>query len=218
MAVIVCVYEIRDHKNRIYIGSSVDYKKRKNAHLLALRKGSHSSKKLQSVFDKYGIEVLKFSVVEEVSDSSLLINREQHYIGILRPWFNSSPTAGSSLGVKHSDEVKRAQSLRRKGKPIHDENFKSKLAESNRNRVWSDEAKKKASDRMKGTKASPEWIDKIKKINTGRVFTLDHKAKIGAKSKGRPFTEKMRLAVIASNKNRSKSNFKLKENATNPVN
>jgi group I intron endonuclease len=195
------IYKISDHKGRIYIGSSVNFRKRKNAHLLALKKGLHSSKKLQSVFWKYGISVLTFEIVEQVESSSLLIEREQFYIDSLKPWFNICQTAGSPLGVRHSDETKRKHSLNRIGKPIHDDAFKERLAERNK-KPMSDETKRKISESKKGTICTEDHRLKIGIASRGRKFTEIHKYRIGQANKGRTAPESSKKAVSEANKKR----------------
>jgi group I intron endonuclease len=87
---------------KIYIGSAINLRSRKNMHFSDLRKGSHSNIKLQNHYNKYGETDLVFSVIEPCLPEFLII-REQHYIDILHPSFNICPKAGSSLGVKRSE-------------------------------------------------------------------------------------------------------------------
>jgi group I intron endonuclease len=51
-------------------------------------------------FDNFTLEILEYC------NPSDLINREQHYIDLLKPEYNILKIAGSRLGAKHSDEVK----------------------------------------------------------------------------------------------------------------
>jgi hypothetical protein len=46
----------------------------------------------------------------------VLIEREQHYLDELDPFFNICKVAGSVLGVKHSKETRRKMSKAQKGK------------------------------------------------------------------------------------------------------
>lgn len=197
------IYKIEDNKGRIYIGSSVDSRKRKNAHFLALKKGLHSSKKMQNVYNKYGVDFLKFEIIEHVEDSSLLIEREQFYIDSLIPWYNSAKIAGSPLGVKHSEETKQLQSVQKIGKRIHSDEFKRNLAERNRNRVWTEEMKSKISIANSGVFVSVETREKISKAGKNRRLTVEHKERIGIANKGRECPIKTREAVSISNKRRA---------------
>lgn len=197
------IYKIEDNKGRIYIGSSVDSRKRKNAHFLALKKGLHSSKKMQNVYNKHGVEFLKFEIIEQVESSSLLIEREQFYIDSLNPWYNSAKTAGSLLGVKRSEETKQLQSVQKIGKRIHSEEFKRNLAERNRNRIWTAEMKSKISIANSGVFVSLETREKLSKAGNNRILTSEHKERIGLSNKGKECPIKTRLAVSLSNKKRA---------------
>jgi group I intron endonuclease len=86
---------------RVYIGSSVDIKNRWRQHLKTLRKGVQVNGRLQNHYNKYGIEDLTFSVVEqfEFTSKEHLLSREQYYINNLNPWFNIAKIAGSRLGI-----------------------------------------------------------------------------------------------------------------------
>ena len=84
-----CIYKIISNVNsRIYVGSAWNFEKRKYAHLRLLINGRHHNNKLQNHVNKYGIEVLSFEILENVEKKEDLVNREQHYIDTLNPWFN----------------------------------------------------------------------------------------------------------------------------------
>jgi group I intron endonuclease len=86
---------------KLYIGSSIDLGKRFNQHI----KGSQSNIKLQNAIKKYKLQDFIF-IVFEYCDPKDLISREQNIIDSLKPEYNISPTAGSSLGIKRSSETK----------------------------------------------------------------------------------------------------------------
>jgi group I intron endonuclease len=66
----------------------------------------------------------------------VLIEREQHYIDELDPFFNICKVAGSPLGVKHSKETRRKMSEAHKGKKMgpHSEETKRKMSKANKGR------------------------------------------------------------------------------------
>ena len=113
------IYKIQSiiKQERFYIGSSGNIRKRKWEHLCRLRNNKHPNKKLQYHFNKYGESDLELSVIETCLPI-FLAEREQHYFNPL-PWFNNDPNAFSSLGIKRSDEYKKAMSERMKGNKIH---------------------------------------------------------------------------------------------------
>ena len=79
---ISCIYEIRNKiNNKIYIGSTVDFKKRKATHLKELRQGKHANSHLQNAWNKYGEDNFSFKIIERCSIENLLI-REQYYINL----------------------------------------------------------------------------------------------------------------------------------------
>jgi group I intron endonuclease len=97
-----------------YVGSAINFKNRKYGHFYKLKKNTHSNNKLQHHYNKYGAFDLLFSIIE-FCPKEKLIEREQFYIDTLKPEFNLSPTAGSTLGVIPSEESKLQKSKKMKG-------------------------------------------------------------------------------------------------------
>lgn len=95
----------KNNPNKIYIGSAVNFGKRKQRHLRELRKGHHFNYKLQNYFNKYGSGCFGFYVIQHVLPDSL-VRVEQFFIDSLQPFFNINPVAGSRLGSKHSVKTK----------------------------------------------------------------------------------------------------------------
>lgn len=102
---------------RVYVGSALNLKTRKNLHWSQLNRGTHHSVFMQRAWNKYGASSFKFVTVEAVQNRGDLILREQHYIDALRPAFNSCRLAASSLGYRHTDEAKCKMSALKKGQP-----------------------------------------------------------------------------------------------------
>ncbi len=77
---IVGIYKITNLiDGKIYIGQTVNYRKRKTSHFSKLKQGKHHNEHLQRAFDKYGenafkIELLKECKIEELDEL------EQYYI------------------------------------------------------------------------------------------------------------------------------------------
>ncbi len=88
------VYAIEDVGGRLYVGSSVDYRKRFRQHILQLRGGTHHCEALQKAYRTLGESNFSLRVIEIVPEKRLLLPREQHWIDTLQPFFNSSKFAG----------------------------------------------------------------------------------------------------------------------------
>ena len=85
---------------------------RRDVHLSRLRNNKHHSIYLQNAFNKYGESIFIFSILEEVSNPKLLIQKEQFHLDALKCYdreygYNICKVAGSQLGNRHSEESKR---------------------------------------------------------------------------------------------------------------
>lgn len=146
--------------NKDYIGSAKDIKDRIRRHLEDLNKNKHGNKKLQHEFNKYGIELFDYVVLEEVCIADL-IKKEQQYLDNYKPYYNICTTAGSSLGRRHSEETIKHFSETRKGK------------QPSLGRKLSDESKNKMSIKAKERGMNPVFMAASKKANIGRKQTKE---------------------------------------------
>lgn len=200
------IYQIRRKGTRhCYIGSSVNLQSRKRVHFHYLRQGKHHSQYLQRAYDKYGEDVFEWTVIEEVLDPNMLIQREQYWIDKKNPCYNMNGTAASNLGLHHSEETKTR---------LREYNLLPEVV-----------AKKKAE--LTGHAVAPDTIAKIKEARSaqattpamleclgqrwkatgerkgtrkGATNTAEHNRKIAEKATGRKPTpetrEKMRAAKL----------------------
>lgn len=121
------IYEIVNRtNNKFYVGSSVNIFTRWNIHKKSLRKGTSHCKILQLAWNKYGEENFELSIIEEVSDRALLIEREQHYLDALKPEYNTCTIAGNTLGYRHTKETR--EKMSGKNHPMY-----GKMGENNPN-------------------------------------------------------------------------------------
>lgn len=176
------IYAIR-HKdtNKLYIVSSINYVNRWNIHRWHLNRGTHHSRYLQRCWDKHGADAFEFMIVHMVEEDHELLDWEQFWLDKLKPVFNSSPTAGNTLGFKFSEESKR------------------RIANARRGTKASPETRAKLSEMRKGMKQSPEAIRKSAEGRRGFRHTDEAKRKMGDAARGRkrdPATlENQRAAV-----------------------
>ena len=102
--------------NKHYIGSAINLSIRQRTHFNNLKQNKHCNKHLQASYNKHGIDNFKFDILWLCSKEDLL-HYEQIYIDLWKPEYNICKTAGSTLGIKLSDETKLKMSLSSKGKP-----------------------------------------------------------------------------------------------------
>ena len=94
----------------IYVGQSVDYKKRWAEHKYKLRANIHVNAYLQSAWNKYGEENFEFALLEIVEGDNLkqlLYEREDYWIrhfNSKQRLYNAVPSASSTLGYKKTIE------------------------------------------------------------------------------------------------------------------
>lgn len=161
---------------RIYIGSSVNFRRRKAIHKTQLKNNIHFNQKLQSHANKYGIGDLKYEILELVMFKEDLILREQFYIDTLNPYFNICKTAGNRLGIKLSEETKEKIRLNCKGMTgrKHTSETKQKMSLvkiGKKRKLFSEETRKKMSKAHIGKKHSKETRKKISIAYIKRKFT-----------------------------------------------
>ena len=168
---VTCIYKIQSKSKpeRVYVGQAVNFVVRRNKHLRELRNNTHHSARLQSHYNKYGVEDLEFTVLEMTDRlQSVLDARENYYMDcfkcedVQRPWFNMCPTASSCLGYKHTEEARANVSKALKGKPKN----------------YSPEQLQALADRMKGNQ-----------FGVGRICSAESKRKMSLAQKGRKHTE-----------------------------
>jgi len=126
------IYKIQNIVNgKMYIGSAISLKKRLCKHKAMLRHNNHDNIYLQRAWNKYGENSFEFFIIEEVTNKTLLIEREQCYIDMydFDSLYNICPTAGSSLGIRFSGATKEKLSKQRLGHLVPKET-REKLAKA----------------------------------------------------------------------------------------
>ncbi len=158
------IYKIQHiESGKLYIGSSIDYKKRWRDHKSDLKLQKHCNLKLQRAWSKYGESAFEFVVVELVEPIHLL-EREQYWMDLHNAYkagYNMTPVAGSPLGRNHTEETKQrlrdinrtpearaVHSARHKGKFVSDET-KAKQAAAKLGKKQTEEQRAKRSESMK---------------------------------------------------------------------
>ena len=164
------IYLIHNNINgKKYIGSGMDLSKRLATYYFPSRlcDGRYISNSLL----KYGHNSFSVVILCILSDTSVyikkdIISKEQEYINLYKPIYNLNPTAGSSMGFKHSEKSKQLISEFCKGKPL------------------SNETKQKLSALFSG-ESNPFWykvhskdtLEKMSKQKVGSLNPMFHKEK-----------------------------------------
>lgn len=98
--------------NKIYVGSTVNFKRRKQKHFYALENNKHDNNYLQKAYNKYGKANFKFEIIEYIENKENLLKREQFWIDELNVCdrnigYNICKVAGNTLGQVMSSETKK---------------------------------------------------------------------------------------------------------------
>ncbi len=116
------IYGLLNKSNgKIYIGSAIKMANRWRQHRHDLQRGKHRNSYLQNAFNQ-AAEAFEFFIIEKIEKLSDLISREQFWINFYKAFvpdfgYNIAITAGSSLGLKRSDDFKLRKSAHHSGKP-----------------------------------------------------------------------------------------------------
>lgn len=89
------IYTIKNLvNNKIYVGSTKNFKSRKSSHLTNLRNQRHHCIHLQRAFNKYGEVNFEFTVHKYLQESDDLFIEEQLAIDTLKPEYNIGSVGG----------------------------------------------------------------------------------------------------------------------------
>ena len=168
------VYCIRNiENNKVYIGQSIDIKRRWRKHKSELNRNVHNNKHLQSAWNKYGKDAFEFNVLIECTEDKL-DSYETEYIRLYHATDRQYGYCDMDGGQKyrhHSEETKRKCGEKNIGRHLSQEIIDN-LRKINTGRPLSEEHKRKISESNKGRK-KPHLGNNNKKIrckNTGDVF------------------------------------------------
>lgn len=159
------IYQIRNGINgKIYIGSCSDELNQiegriEYGHFYRLRKGTHPNPKLQYAWNKYGEDNFSWSILQELTDITDILDIETEWINKTGCYkddigYNIAKDALAPMkGRKMSDEAKKKIGDKSRGKKISEEH-----KEILRNRIVSEDTKKK-----------------IREARSKQIFSEEHK-------------------------------------------
>lgn len=163
------IYEIKNKINgKKYIGSTKDKEKRWQVHRNKLEKNKHYNSHLQNAWNKYGSNEFEFSVLEEVENEDVLVDREQDYLDSQKPEYNialdaKAPTRGRKMSKERN----------------------KKISESLQGKQLSKQHREKLSEVHSGENNWQYGIPKEEHPFYGRELTEEHKQKISESLKGK---------------------------------
>lgn len=179
-----------DNNNYFYYGQALDFYNRCNYHLHAFKYKKHKNRKLQNIFNKYGIPKFEIVAICKINE---LDDLEQKYIDLYfneKYCCNLSPVASSNKGIKYSEEIKIKMSktmqnwLKNNAPPMlgkkHSDKSKEKNKKSHLGKKHTKETKMKMSICRIGEKNywwgknhTKETIEKIRKKNIGKKYSRE---------------------------------------------
>lgn len=188
------IYKITNPKSKIYIGQSIDIKRRFYEYQKKIR--CYSQKKLYNSLIKYGVDNHNFTVIEEC-EIELLNERErywQDHYNVLMDGLNLLLTNTKDKNGENSDETKSkiSKSLKQyfnslptqKKQEIYGKSSRQRKGKlgNRKNSILTEEHKKKLSQAKKGSVLSDETKEKIRKKMIGREVTWGDKISESKKS------------------------------------
>ena len=165
------IYIIKNNvNNKLYLGKSVDVKKRIRQHFNALKSGYHDNDYLQKSYDKYGESSFSSEIID-VDDSlshSELCKLEIMYIRLFNLknsefGYNLTYGGGGSLGYKATSLQKLKRSIRVRGE--NNPFYGKKVSHTHR---------LKLTEATRNFPRTKEYRDKLSKAMKGRVFSEEH--------------------------------------------
>ena len=149
--------------NKFYVGSAVNFSRRKIRHFSELRTGKHNNRYLQASWDKHGEAAFVFVVVEEVQDKAVLLEAENRWlkehvgkdycynlgVDATAPMLGMSGELSPTWGYQHTGDAK------------------TRIVKALTGRVQSEETKAKRRATMKGHELSVATRAKISATLSG---------------------------------------------------
>lgn len=149
--------------NKFYVGSAVNFKKRKARHWNELRKNIHNNGHLQAAWNKYGEQAFTFVVIQEVDAQEDLLAAENAWlkecVGKPNCYNIGTDATAPMLGVKGTDHPAFGYK--------HTQETLTKISKTSRERTFTDEVNKRKTAHLHGKPKSAEIRAKISKTLSG---------------------------------------------------
>lgn len=201
-------YEIRNTvTGKVYVGGAyISFARRFRTHITDLEADRHYNKYLQRAWNKYGRQAFQFNILQRCRPVSVR-EVEQKWLDKLEgcgKGYNLSPTAGSTLGMKQSEEtIQKYREARRK--IVITEEWRNKMTAGVRQAYKSPETISKVSAGTKKALSDPNTREKMSRSHKGKKLTEKHKAAISIGSIGKVFSNEHKLNISKAQKGRKLS-------------
>lgn len=156
---------------KVYIGSAVDFVRRWGLHRYQLRRNKHHSNYLQHAWNKYGEGAFEFRKLITCEKEDLIFWEQLfingHKAADMVFGYNSSPTAGNSLGWRPTPEQlvnMRAGFAKRPRRPQTEET-KRKIGAAHAGRVYGTEFREDRR-RFRSSKLNAQKAEEIRVLHT----------------------------------------------------
>lgn len=155
-----CIYKIINAvNNKFYVGSAVNFDKRKARHIWRLRRGDHANKHLQAAWNKYGESAFVFAVVQEIAETEDLLAAEnvwlKEHVGKDYCYNLGTDATAPTRGWVAEKNPMWGKTFR------HTEDAKARISAASKARIQSDEEKSKRRQTLKGHPVPTETRLKI---------------------------------------------------------
>jgi len=191
------IYKITSPSNRIYIGQSIDINRRMNQYRRIDTKIKEITK-LYNSLKKYGFENHTFEIIEECSFEDLNIRErywQEYYKATGKMGLNcvlvETNTKKRIISKETREKISKNNAKYWKGKKIPRESVELGI----KNRIYTEEYRKKIGEKSKGRIHSKESIEKRRQKILGRKHTDEAKRKMSLAVKGRKHTEETKRKI-----------------------
>lgn len=175
------IYKITSPSKKVYIGQSIDIKKRWSSYSGLHCKSQH---RLYNSFLKYGVDKHNFEIVQ-ICNKEQLNELEKYYVDLFQTFnskhgLNLRDGGGSNGAISNDTRIRMSKSATGR---IVSEHTKNKLSIINTGKKASIDTKIKMSNTRIGMKRSEETKQKMSNSKRGKIFSLEHNLKISISRK-----------------------------------
>lgn len=193
--------------NRVYIGGTVNFAKRKTTHFNKLRGGKHSNKQLQKEFDYYGEKAFSIVFLEECEERDLKC-KEEFYIQKYKSNMYNKMIHCNFLDGEAREKLSKATSGSNNGNynRKHTQEELQKIRDFRYGKGYIKKPRKSYKKTLEELMLSRKRMSELMK---GHAVSEETKKKIADAKKGKTHSEETKLAMSVSRRGDRNANSKL---------